>query len=147
MTQAKTPMTFPVANDLFVSRDRSTYLLAGRSRRDGFYRFPLPGGPEATLYDRVEIGPRGWLWSYTIQRFCPKPPFNGHKDGGEFQPYAVGYVEFPELIVEGRIVVDDFSTLRIGQPMVLTTEAYRHDHRGEVLTYAFAPNTTEEPAQ
>jgi uncharacterized OB-fold protein len=140
-------MTSPVANDLFVRRDRSIYLLAGRSRRDGGYRFPLPVGPEAALYEIIEIGPRGRLWSYTVQRFCPKPPFNGQKDESDFHPYALGYVEFPELIIEGRIVVDDFSILRIGQPMVLITEAYRYDDRGEVLTYAFTPDPTGKPAQ
>jgi uncharacterized OB-fold protein len=132
-------MTSPVANDLFRGLGQSTRLVAGRSRRDGSYRFPLPDGPEGALYDRVEIGPSGRLWSYTIQRFCPKPPYDGHS-GDEFKPYALGYVEFPELIVEGRIVVDDFATLKIGQPMVLTTEPYRRDARGDVLTYAFIPD-------
>ncbi len=88
----------------------------------------------------VEIGPSGTLWSFTIQRFRPKPPFDGRGTETDFQPFAVGYVEFREqLIIEGRIVVEDFRMLEIGQAMVLTTEVYREDDAGGVvLTYAFA---------
>jgi uncharacterized OB-fold protein len=129
-----------VAQNVFIGRDRSTRLLAGRSAVDGTYRFPLPVGPGAAAYEVVELGPSGTLWSFTVQRFRPKPPFNGRGGEAEFRPFAVGYVEFlGQLIVEGRIVVDDFATLRIGQAMILTTEAYRDDPEGQpVLTYAFA---------
>lgn len=133
----------PVAANLFTGHGGTTRLLAGRRRSDGRLRFPLPTGPEAADYDTVELGARGTLWSYTVQRFRPKTPFNGRGDERDFQPYGVGYVELPgELIVEGRIVAEDYGSLRIGQPMRLTTEAYREDDNGApVLTYAFTPDT------
>ena len=132
--------TSPVAQHLFIGCDAATRLLVARSRTNGSYRFPRPSGTEASLYDTVELGPAGTLWSFTIQRFRPKPPFNGRGNETDFKPFAVGYVEFPDqLIVEGRIVVEDFEMLKIGQRMVLTTEAYRDDQAGKpVLTYAFA---------
>ncbi len=133
-----------MAQRLFVGCNESTRLLVGRSRLDRSYRFPIPIGGDEALFDTVELGPAGCLWSYTIQRFRPKPPFNGRGNEGDFKPFAVGYVEFPDqLIIEGRIVGDDFAVLKIGLCMVLTTEAYRDDDAGEpVLTYAFAIDRT-----
>jgi len=130
----------PVAENLFTGRNESTRLLAARSRLDNTYRFPPPAGADAALYEAVELGPSGTLWSFTIQRFRPKLPYNGRGTDDNFVPFAVGYVEFPQqLIIEGRIVVQDFRMLKIGLPMVLTTEAYRDDDHGNpVLTYAFA---------
>ncbi len=53
---------------------------------------------------------------------------------------ALGYVEFAgQVIAEGRILVDDPSTLKIGQPMKVDLEAFPTSTRGEVLTYAFRP--------
>lgn len=137
----------PVAPNLFVGCNGSTRLLVARSRMNGSYRFPRPAGAEAALYDTVELGPEGRLWSFTVQRFRPKPPFNGRGTERDFKPFAVGYVEFPDaLIIEGRIVGDDFATLKIGQRMLLTTEAYRDDEAGEpVLTYAFAVAPPMDP--
>jgi uncharacterized OB-fold protein len=131
---------YPVAQNLFVGREGSTRLLAARSRVDNTYRFPPPVGADAALYDAIELGPSGTLWSFTIQRFRPKPPYNGRGTDDNFVPFAVGYVEFPhQLIIEGRIVVQDFRMLKIGLAMVVTTEAYRDDDQGNpVLTYAFA---------
>lgn len=130
----------PVAPHLFVGCEATTRLLAARSRADGSYRFPRPEGAEAERYEPVELGPAGMLWSFTIQRFRPKPPFNGRGTDSDFKPFAVGYVEFAgQIIVAGRIVGEDFGLLKIGRSMVLTTEAYREDEAGNpVLTYAFA---------
>ncbi|MFC4296267.1 Zn-ribbon domain-containing OB-fold protein [Novosphingobium tardum] len=140
-------MARKVAEGLFHGEGDSTRLLAGRHRETGRLRFPLPTGPDREYYDEVELSPRGKLWSYTIQRFRPKTPFNGRGDDADFKPYGVGYVELPgELIVESRLVANDLSTLKIGQPMHITTEAYRDDENGPVLTYAFAPDGEESRA-
>lgn len=141
-------MARPVADNLFRGEGANTRLLAGRAKESGRLRFPFPHGADAESYDMVELGTEGTLWSYTVQRFRPKTPFNGDGDDRDFKPYGVGYVELPgELIVESRIVANDFGALRIGEPMRLTTEAYRTDEGGEaVLTYAFAPVREGEAA-
>lgn len=141
-------MAVAVAENLFRGTGAETRLLAGRSRRNGKLVFPCPGGADADDFDVVELSPEGTLWSYTIQRFKPKSPFNGDGDDVNFKPYGVGYVELPgQLIVEGRIVARDLSALRIGQPMRVTTEAYRTNDAGEaVLTYAFCPASEGEQA-
>ena len=135
-------MSVQVATNLFTGEGDATRLVAGRRRADGKLRFPYPTGPEATEFEMIELSPRGKLWSWTVQRFRPKSPFNGQGGETDFKPYGVGYVELPnELIVEGRIAADDFAALKIGQPMRITTEAYRENAGGEaVLTYAFTPD-------
>jgi uncharacterized protein len=133
-------MSDAVAQGVFVERNPPR-LIAGRRKTDGETRFPMPTGPEATLYDAIELSGEGRLWSFTVQRFRPKtPPYIGADDDKSFKPFAVGYVEFPgEVIVEGRIQVDDFAKLRIGQPMRVCLETFPTSTRGAVTTYAFTP--------
>lgn len=140
-------MSVAVAEGVFVEGRDGPRLIAGRRKSDGDIRFPMPKGPEAALYDPVELAGEGRLWSYTVQRFRPKtPPYIGEDDEKSFRPFALGYVEFPgEVIVEGRLLTDDFTTLRIGQPMTVAVEAFPTSTRGEVRTYAFraiAPGET-----
>jgi len=134
-------MSGAVAEGVFVEAGEGLQLIAGRRKTDGEMRFPMPRGPEAALYDAVELGGEGRLWSFTVQRFRPKtPPYIGDNDEKSFKPFAVGYVEFPgQVIVEGRIQIDDFSKLRIGQPMCVGPEPFATSTRGEVTTYAFRP--------
>jgi uncharacterized OB-fold protein len=131
--------TKPVAEGLFVERADGPRLIGGRRKSDGRIVFPMPTGADGQEFDAVELKPEGRLWSYTVQRFRPKPPFNGPGDDRSFKPYAVGYVELPgEVIVESRLQVEDFDRLSIGMPMRLTTEVFRQDPDGsDVLTYAF----------
>ena len=134
-------MTVAVAEGVFVERPDGVRLVAGRAKADGEMRFPMPRGADAALYDAVELAPVGKLWSYTVQRFRPKtPPYIGADDDKSFKPFALGYVEFPgQVIAEGRILVDDPSTLKIGLPMKVAIEAFPTSTRGEVATYAFRP--------
>ncbi|WP_200826615.1 Zn-ribbon domain-containing OB-fold protein [Mycolicibacterium porcinum] len=83
----------------------------------------------------------GTLWSYTIQRFAPKAPFDGAGQT-EFRPYGVGYVAFADsVIVEGRLTEHEPERLRIGQSMKVVVAPYTTtDDGSELVTYAFAPN-------
>jgi uncharacterized OB-fold protein len=101
----------------------------------------MPKGPEAELYDAVELPAEGTLWSYTVQRFRPKtPPYIGADDDASFKPFALGYIEFPgQVIVEGRILVEDTASLRIGLPMRVALEPFATSTRGEVSNFAFRP--------
>jgi len=84
----------------------------------------------------------GTLWSFTIQGFRPKDPYDGPK---EFEPYGVGYVDLEgELLVEARLTLADPAQLKIGMPLVLVTQSYTHDpDRTAVQTFAFAPKDAE----
>jgi uncharacterized OB-fold protein len=130
-----------VAEGLVTGEGPAARLLAGRRRSDQRIVFPLPRGADAADYDAIELPTEGALWSYTVQRFRPKPPYEGPGDDKTFTPYAVGYVELPHaIIVESRIETGALEQLRIGMPMVFTLQPFRTDPDGtEVLTYAFKP--------
>ncbi len=132
----------PVAPDLIDETCGVPHLVAGKSRADGRIVFPLPQGPAAAEFERVKLGRTGTLWSWTVQRFRPKTPPYAGDDAESFRPFAVGYVELAgQVIVESRLLVDDFSTLRIGMPMELAIEAFRAIGGRTVKTYAFRPNS------
>lgn len=135
-----------VAPGLVAGEGAAARLLGGKSRSDGKIVFPMPTGPEAERYDEVELAAEGTLWSYTVQRFAPKRPYDGPAGEADFRPYAVGYVELAgQLIVEARLDTADFAALRIGMPMRLTLLPYRHGPDGAaVLTYAFRPINEEQ---
>ena len=76
-----------------------------------------------------------------MQGFPPKsPPFLGDNDPDAFEPFGVGYVELPEVIVEARLTENEPAKLAEGMQMQLTTERlYVDDDGNDVMTYAFAP--------
>lgn len=135
-----------VAPGLVAGAGAAARLLGGRSRSDGSWIFPMPAGPEAERFEQVELAAEGTLWSFTVQRFAPKRPYDGPSDEASFQPYAVGYVELAgQLIVEARLDTAHFDRLHIGMPMRLTLLPYRRGaDGGEVLTYAFRPTNEEQ---
>lgn len=129
----------PVA-ELYRVIDAEIRLLAGACRDTGRLVFPFPHGPEAAAHDLVLLPAAGPLWSWTMQRFAPKSPYDGPV-GEAFQPYAVAYVQLGDkLIVEGRVTLGAHLPLQIGQPMRVVREVYAHTPDGQsVETYAFAP--------
>lgn len=85
------------------------------------------------------LGASGVLWSWTIQGFLPKSPYNSGQTEASFTPYGVGYVEMPcGIKIESRLIIDEATPLQIGMPMQLTLETYRTDADGQRWsTFAF----------
>jgi len=112
--------------------DGHARLVAGRCRACARLTFPLRGRCQSCGGEtqRELLPGRGTLWTWTTQGFEPKPPYVAE---GEFEPYGVGYLEFPGLLrVEGRLTSAE--GLRIGMEMeVVAVE------RAGRTTYAFAP--------
>ncbi len=132
--------------DVLILGDEGPRLLASRCTACGNHMFPVQSGSCMRCtggdLERVELGTRGSLWSWTIQAFPPKsPPYRGDSDPATFVPYGVGYVELADqLRVESRLTVADPDQLRIGMDMELTTLPLTTDDRGDdVVTFAFAP--------
>jgi uncharacterized OB-fold protein len=109
-------------------------LVAGRCLSCSRLSFPLRDHcPSCNgALDRELLPGEGTLWTWTTQGFEPKPPY---VPDGEFEPYGVGYVEFPGLLrVEGRLTEAAPERLRIDMRVrVVPVE------RAGRLTYAFAP--------
>jgi len=85
----------------------------------------------------AEIGNRGTLWSWTVQAFLPKTPYDGGETPESFVPYGVGYVEMPSGIkIEARLASADVTRLHIGMPMRLALAPYGVNGRH---TFIFEP--------
>ena len=127
---------------LFSGSLETPRLRGSRCGACGETTFPAQRGcPSCTAQgcDDVELSPRGTLYTWTIQRFPPPPPYAG--DVQNFVPFAVGYIELPEGVrVEARLTQSDASQLSIGMEMQLELESFARDEQGrEVVTFAFAP--------
>jgi uncharacterized OB-fold protein len=85
---------------------------------------------------------RGVLWTFTVQRFRPKPPYDGPV---AFEPYAVGYINLAnQVLVESRLVLQPNEIPRIGDDMELIFAPYTQTPDGvTVTTYAFRPVVDE----
>lgn len=89
------------------------------------------------------LGHRGTLWSWTIQGFLPKAPYNSGETPETFRPYGVGYVQMDNgLKIESRLTVADEAQLQIGMSLELTLIPYRTIGDGEVFTFAFRPSAS-----
>lgn len=119
-------------------------LVGSRCRKCGEVYFPATDGCTrclSTQMDRFDIGREGVLWSWTVQDFLPKAPYNSGESEADFRPYGVGYVEMPSGIkIESRLSVADPAQLKIGMGMTLALEPYGKTPEGEpVLTFVFSP--------
>jgi uncharacterized OB-fold protein len=126
-------------------------LMGSRCRACGELFFPRAAGCTRCCGSELEchvLGSSGTLWSWTVQAFLPKPPYDSGETEATFRPYGVGYVQMPEGIkVESRLTEADPRQLRIGMPMRLVLLPYRKLADGaDVLTFAFAPEAEERRA-
>jgi uncharacterized OB-fold protein len=120
----------------------SAALAGSRCAADGTVVFPAQAScPRCSGRDveRVALPERGVLWSWTVQHFRPRAPYR--QDGEEFEPFAVGYVDLGDVVVEARLVAEP-ATLRIGLAMRLCRLPLWTEAGGEVLGYGFEPEVT-----
>ena len=90
----------------------------------------------------VNLGNKGTLWTWTVQRLMPKPPYRTDETPETFSPFGVGYLEMASGVrVESRLLFDNESDLEIGAEMMLVLIPVRTNDDGKiVVTFAFAPN-------
>ncbi|MGF7239268.1 MAG: Zn-ribbon domain-containing OB-fold protein [Frankia sp.] len=133
--------SLPVEDGPAVEDSTRPRLLGSTCTHCGTTTFPrqasCPRCTRSSMTDRL-LPRRGTLWSFTVQRFRPKPPYAGPE---EFTPYGVGYVDLDGVvIVEAILTENDPRALSIGQAMDLVLLPVHRDADGtEVITYGFAP--------
>ena len=132
----------PIAEGLFTGAPGGPQLVGSRCTRCREVGFPKQASCPACTHASTEeilLSRRGRLWTWTIQRFPPPPPFIG--DTAHFAPYGVGYVELPEGVrVESRLTTADPAALEIGMEMELVLEKFVDGPDGAArMTFAFAP--------
>jgi uncharacterized OB-fold protein len=140
-------MTTAIDDGLFTWPSEAPRLVGGECRACGAVAFPRPATCSRCTSDDVaerHLGRRGTLWSFTVQRFEPKPPYDGPRP---FRPYGVGYVELPgEVIVESRLTTANPDELEIGQAMELVVVPFRSGPDGhDTVTFAFRPVSETAP--
>ena len=129
---------------LFAWPSRNPALLASCCVDCGSRSFPATKGCMSCGSENqriVELPTEGKLWTWTMQRFMPKSPYNSWETEETFRPYGVGYLDLPGgLKIEGRIQVDDASSLNIGADMKVVFYVHRTEEDGtEIINYAFSP--------
>jgi uncharacterized protein len=138
--------SIPIADDLFTWPSTEPQLIGSRCATCGTTTFPrhdsCPKCTATEMHERL-LSRHGSLWSYTVQGFRPKEPYNGPE---AFEPYGVGYVELPgEVIVEARLTENNPDVLEIGAEMELVVVPFRRDDDGnDVVTFAFRPAVRAE---
>jgi uncharacterized protein len=132
----------PIHPGLFTWPAERPQLLGSRCNHCGQVAFPAQDSCRACSRRDTQIiplGDRGTLWTWTIQSFMPKPPYNSGESAETFRPYGVGYVEMPGGVrVEARLRENQPGQLRIGMDMQLVIEKFRTDDSGnELMQFTF----------
>ncbi|HET9694052.1 MAG TPA: OB-fold domain-containing protein [Steroidobacteraceae bacterium] len=130
--------------DLFDWPAAEPALKASRCLACGCLAFPRTASCRRcgdTAVETVQLPRRGTLWTWTVQRFMPKPPYRSRDTEATFAPFGLGYVELPgALRIEARLTENDPARLRIGSPVELVIYPQFVDEDGtEVMAYAFRP--------
>ncbi len=136
-----------IADGLFSWPSASPRLLGSRCQECQCTEFParqscLACGSTSVLVEELPL--KGTLWTWTVQRFLPKSPYNSGETAETFQPYGVGYVELPGAVrVEGRLTENDPEKLSIGMEMEVVFDVWNQDEEGnDVVSFAFRPVET-----
>jgi len=129
----------PIKEGLFEFLEDGAHLIGSRCRECGEVTFPANAFcPQccAETTTNVPLSRRGILYSFTVQRFRPPPPYRGPEP---FAPYGVGMIELPEgLRITAVLEEDDPASLRVGLEMELVITGFFEDDEGnEVLGYKF----------
>ncbi len=136
-----TPTTIPVAEGLFAETANGPRLLGSKCASCDTPYFPKaaichnPNCNDSQLED-AEFGPKGKLWSFTVQVYPPPPPA---KYDEPFEPYALGLVDMTEgLRVLAKVSTDDLTSVKVGAEVELVIEKlYTNPEGNEVTTFKF----------
>jgi|ERR1043165_7452364 len=134
-----TSRAVPIAPNLFEFSAQGASLIGSRCVVCGEVRFPVNDFcPQCCTQttETIPLSRRGFLYSFTVQRFRPPPPYRGPD---EFQPYGVGMIELPEgLRVTAVLADEDPNCLCVGMDMELIVAKFFQDEMGrDVLGYKF----------
>lgn len=135
-----------IAPGLFVWLDDGAHLLGSKCAECGEVTFPASSFcPQCCreTTQKIALSRRGYLYSFTVQRFKPPPPFKGPEP---FEPYGVGMIELPEgLRVTSVLEESDPDKLKVGMEMELVITKFFEDEAGrDVVAYKFKPIGTSE---
>jgi uncharacterized OB-fold protein len=121
-------------------QDGEPHLLGDRCTACGTYVFP-PTAPfcpnpecDGTEFDRVPLSRRGRVWSYTVNRYQPPPPYVA---ADPFLPYGLAAVELDDekLVVLGQVAGDGELPLAVGTEVELVVDTLFEDESTRYLVW------------
>lgn len=123
--------------------DGEAHLLGDRCESCGTYVFPptvafCPNpGCEGAAFERVPLSRRGRVWSYTVNRYQPPPPY---VPSDPFLPYGIAAVELEDekLVVLGQVAGDageGSDPLTIGTEVELVIDTLFEDDSSRYLVW------------
>ncbi len=131
----------PVAEGLFSETKDGPRLLGSQCSASNTPYFPKsavchsPICKESKMED-AQFGPKGTLWSYSVQYYPPPPPA---KYDEPYVPYALAMIDMPEgLRVLARVSTDDPEQVQVGADVELVLEKlYTNPEGDDVITWKF----------
>ncbi len=118
-----------IATDTLITEvDGGPALVASRCGGCATLTFPVaPSCPRCGQLapEPTALPSAGTLWTWTVQRFAPKPPYRG---SSPFAAFAVGYVDLGEVRVEAQLSGKAPDAWRIGDAVRL---AVRRGDQGD----------------
>ena len=107
-----------VPDALTVEVDGRRHLAGARCTACATYSFPvqLACSRCGAATEVVPLPTDGTVWSWTVQRLAPKPPYAVE---GEFEPFAVAYVDLGVVKVESKLAGRAAGAWQIGEPVHL----------------------------
>ena len=135
----KTKKRIPVREGLFTipsTPDEKPRLIASECRSCGEVLFPKHRrciNCQEEKLNEITLNPKGKIYSFSIVMQHPGKYYEGPV------PYAIGWVEFQEMVrVQGLFICDDFDDLKIGLAVEVVVEKLTEDEEGnEVVAHKF----------
>jgi uncharacterized protein len=119
-------------NALTVEVDGRRHLAGARCTACATHSFPvqLACSRCGAATEMVPLPTDGRVWSWTVQRLAPKAPFAVE---GEFEAFAVAYVDLHSVKVESKLAGRPAATWEIGEPvhLVVADDGARFWFEGE----------------
>ena len=140
MTQASAPSRVPAVEGWFTLDDEPR-LLGRRCTTCGTYVFPPVGfacpnpACAGTEFDTVELSRTGTVWSWTVNRSQPPPPYVAPTD--PFEPFAIAAVELSDekLVVMAQVAGSADEPLQVGQQVELVLDTLFTDEEHEHVIF------------
>ena len=133
----------PAVEGLFRAADDGARLLGSRCASCQTPYFPKSelchnADCDDSKMQDAEFGPRGTVWSYSVQNYPPPPPA---VTADPYEPYALGVVDLEDgLRVVGRLTTTDPDQVKVGARVGLELGEIGTDAEGTPLvSWMFRP--------
>jgi uncharacterized OB-fold protein len=141
MSQAKTRVA--AVEGWFTMDEQDPRLLGSRCTTCGTFFFPptalMCRNPQCdgSELETVPLSRRGRVWSYTVNRYQPPPPYVA---ADPFSPYPIAAVELTDekMVVLGQ-VVSDGKELAVGNEVELVLDTLYEDEDHQYMVWKWAP--------